>query len=106
MIEDLQSIKKDYGERRVRELLDENKIYGAIIICLDYPVSEAVMAEVLKKCSENNKIEIRGSKEGYRININTLGKKTIEGLLRIVLAYEDVGKKYKAIIERKQAKAL
>lgn len=106
MMEDFQSIERDYGEKRVKELLNENNIYGAAIICLNYPVSETVMAEVLKKCSENNKIEIIGSKEGYPINVKILSKKTMEGLLRIVLEYKDVGKKYKAIIERKQAKAL
>jgi len=99
-------MERDRGEKRANELLQEKKIYGAIIICLNYPVPKKTLTSTLKACSEAGKIEIFGHKEGYRINIEILSRNTMENLLGIVLAYKDTGKTYKAIIQKKKPKTI
>jgi len=102
----LYEIERDYGERRVKELLQEKNIYGAAIICRDYPVPIGTLISTLKACSEAGKIEIIGDSEKYRINMKTLSRNTMKDLLEIVIEYKDINKKYKAIIQKKKPKTI
>jgi hypothetical protein len=97
--------ERDYGEKRVNELLAKNNIYGAIIICLNYPVTKKVLVCILKTCSKELLIEIVDHKRN-NVDIRRLSRNTIMGLIKIVLAYKNVGKKYKAIIQRKIPKTI
>lgn len=98
-------IERDYGESRVNELLKENNLYGAILICVNYPVTKEAMIRTLKACSRALLIEIVDHKRN-NVDIEKLSKDMIEKFLKIVLTYKNVGKKYKAIIQKKIPKTI
>ncbi|MFZ3054915.1 MAG: hypothetical protein WA091_02970 [Minisyncoccales bacterium] len=98
-------IERDYGESRVNELLKENNLYGATLICVNYPVTKEALIRTLKACSRALLIEIVDYKRN-NLDIKTLSRNTMMGLLKIVLTHKGVGKKYKAIIQRKIPKTI
>jgi len=100
----LYELERDYGERRVNELLKENNLYGAVFICLNYPVPLESMISTLKSCSPQL-IKVIG-KDGDQINLGALSKNMAKKLIKIINEYKDVGKPYTAIIERKKSKTI
>jgi hypothetical protein len=93
------------ADERVQTLLHEKKIYGAIDICLNFPVSEYVLINVLEICSQEKLIEIWGDREGYRINIKSLSRSTVKVLLKTIYQLAETNGPYRIIVERRRPKA-
>ncbi|MDD5098214.1 MAG: hypothetical protein PHD31_00605 [Candidatus Pacebacteria bacterium] len=98
-----------FAEARVDNLLSEGKIYGAIVIALNYSVSFETKMRLLEKCVEQKMINIL--KDGINgekrpIPVKSLSIKIIEKFLKICLENKGTNKVPSFIIQPKHYKRI